>query len=185
MNSATKAWPEGVGGKGNEGVASYVNVPGQADIYGGEAGVEALLTQWFTGFANVTYQDVGQSFIDTSQRGVPHWIINAGLRGNFGTTWNGELLFHHVASTDYPLTNTILQLAPLSGMGPPNQTIGSYNLLNLRLGYRVWKENAPAGYMRDAEIALSVFNALNDNHREHPLGDLLGTRVMGWLTVKL
>lgn len=25
----------------------------------------------------------------------------------------------------------------------------------------------------------------NDTHREHPLGDLLGTRVMGWLTVKL
>ncbi len=22
-------------------------------------------------------------------------------------------------------------------------------------------------------------------HREHPLGDLLGTRVMGWLTAKL
>jgi len=167
------------------GVASYINIPGQADIYGGEVGMEALLTQWFTGFANVTYQDVGQSFIDTSKRGVPQWIINAGLRGSFGTTWNGELLFHHVASTDYPLTNTILSLAPLSGMGPPSQTVGSYNLLNLRLGYRFWQEKAPAGYMREAEIALSVFNALNDTHREHPLGDMLGTRVMGWLTVRL
>jgi hypothetical protein len=39
--------------------------------------------------------------------------------------------------------------------------------------------------MREAELAISVFNALNDNYREHPLGDLLGTRVMGWLTVKL
>lgn len=167
------------------GVASYINIPGQADIYGGEVGMEGLLTQWFTGFANVTYQDVGQSFIDTSQRGVPQWIINAGLRGNFGTTWNSELLFHHVASTDYPLTTTILSLAPLSGIGPPSQTVGSYNLLNLRFGYRFWQEKSPAGYMRDAEIALSVFNALNDTHREHPLGDLLGTRVMGWLTVKL
>ena len=167
------------------GVASYINIPGQADIYGGEVGMEALLTQWFTGFANVTYQDVGQSFIDTSKRGVPQWIINAGLRGNFGTTWNGELLFHHVASTDYPLTNTILQLAPLSGMGPPSQTVGSYNLLNLRLGYRFWQETTTDGSRREAELALSVFNALNDTHREHPLGDLLGTRVMGWLTVTL
>jgi iron complex outermembrane recepter protein len=167
------------------GVASYVNIPGQADIYGGEVGMETLFTEWLSGFANVTYQDVGQSFIDTSRRGVPHWLINAGLRGNFGTTWSGELLFHHVASTDYPLTNTILQLAPLSGMGPPNQTVGSYNLLNLRLGYRFWQQEAVAGYRREAEVALSVFNALNDNHREHPLGDLLGTRVMGWLTLKL
>ncbi len=166
------------------GVASYVNIPGQADIYGGEIGIEALLTQWLTGFANVTYQDVGQSFIDTSQRGVPHWIANAGLRGNLGTTWNGELLFHHVASADYPLTNTILQLAPLSGMGPPNQTVSSYNLLNLRLGYRFWQEAAAAGYRREAEAAVSVFNALNDTHKEHPLGDLIGSRVMGWLTVR-
>jgi len=147
-------------------------------------GLETLLTQWLSGFANVTYQDVGQSFIDTSKRGVPHWLANAGLRGNFGTTWSGELLFHHVASTTYPLTNTILQLAPLSGMGPPNQTIRSYNLLNLRLGYRFWQQEAAAGYKREAEVALSVFNALNDTHREHPLGDLIGSRVMGWLTVR-
>jgi outer membrane receptor protein involved in Fe transport len=166
------------------GVASYVNIPGQADIYGGEVGMEALFTEWLSGFANVTYQDVGQSFIDTSKRGVPHWMVNAGLRGNFGTTWSGELLFHHVASTDYPLTNTILQLAPLSGMGPPNQTVSSYNLLNLRLGYVLWRQQT-ADSVREAELALSVFNALNDTHREHPLGDLLGTRVMGWLTVKL
>ena len=25
--------------------------------------------------------------------------------------------------------------------------------------------------MRDAEVAVSVFNALNDEHKEHPLGD--------------
>jgi iron complex outermembrane receptor protein len=57
-------------------------------------------------------------------------------------------------------------------------------LLNLRLGYLLWHQ--PTGdSVREAELALSVFNALNDQHREHPLGDLLGTRVMGWLTVKL
>jgi len=32
-------------------------------------------------------------------------------------------------------------------------------------------------------VAVSVFNALNDKHREHPLGDVLGSRVMSWLTV--
>jgi len=29
-----------------------------------------------------------------------------------------------------------------------------------------------------------VFNALNDMHKEHPLGDTIGSRVMGWLTLK-
>jgi len=57
--------------------------------------------------------------------------------------------------------------------------------LNLRGAYRFWQETTTDGSRREAELAISVFNALNDTHREHPLGDLLGTRVMGWLTVKL
>jgi iron complex outermembrane receptor protein len=40
------------------------------------------------------------------------------------------------------------------------------------------------GLPRDAEVAVSVFNALNDEHKEHPLGDLISRRVMGWLTVR-
>jgi iron complex outermembrane receptor protein len=46
-------------------------------------------------------------------------------------------------------------------------------MLNLRLGYRFWQQRAAAGYMRDAEVAISVFNALNDEHKEHRLGNLL------------
>ena len=30
----------------------------------------------------------------------------------------------------------------------------------------------------------SAFNALNDKHKEHPLGDTIGSRVLGWLTVR-
>ncbi len=38
--------------------------------------------------------------------------------------------------------------------------------------------------MRDAEVAISALNALNDKHKEHPLGDEIGSRIMGWLTVR-
>jgi hypothetical protein len=38
----------------------------------------------------------------------------------------------------------------------------------MRAGYRFWQHKA-AGYTRDAEVAVSVFNALNDRHKEHPL----------------
>jgi iron complex outermembrane receptor protein len=34
------------------------------------------------------------------------------------------------------------------------------------------------------EVAVSAFNALNDKHKEHPLGDTIGSRVMGWVTVR-
>lgn len=58
----------------------------------------------------------------------------------------------------------------------PNPNVGSYNLLNLRAGDRFWHDKA--------EVAVPAFNALNDKHRERPLGETIGSRVMGWLTVR-
>jgi iron complex outermembrane receptor protein len=165
------------------GVASFVNDQGQADIYGGEAGVEILATKWLTGFANFSYQEIGQSFQGTIRRGAPRFKYNLGLRGEWDNGVSAEALFHHVGSATYPIAATFTQLAPF---GAPiiEPRVGSYNLLNMRAGYRFWQQRAAAGYMRDAEVAVSVFNALDDQHKEHPLGDTIGRRVMGWITVK-
>lgn len=104
-------------------------------------------------------------------------------------TWHpftGELLYHYVGAASYPLSElftTLVQFFPPETV-LPTEDVRSYNLLNLRLGYLIWRQQS-GDHKREAELAISVFNALNDTHREHPLGDLLGTRVMGWLTVKL
>jgi iron complex outermembrane receptor protein len=82
--------------------ASYVNEPGHADIYGGEAGIEFLATSWLTGFANYTYQEIGQSFLGTARRGAPRFKYNAGLRGDWNNGWNGEVALHHVGAATYP-----------------------------------------------------------------------------------
>ena len=50
--------------------------------------------------------------------------------------------------------------------------------------YKFWQQKAEAGYMRDAEVAITAFSALNDQHKEHPVGDTIGSRVMGWVTVR-
>ncbi|HMS82276.1 MAG TPA: TonB-dependent receptor [Nitrospira sp.] len=158
---------------------------GVADLYGGEVGLEVLMTSWLSGFANYAYQDLGQTFSGISRRGFAHHKVNAGLRGKWNQ-FTGELLYHHTSSAAYPLTDLLTNLAPFFPTGTvlPREAIPGYHLVNLRFGYLIW-ENSSVGYIREAEIAVSVFNALNDTHREHPLGDLLGTRVMGWLTVKL
>jgi outer membrane receptor for ferrienterochelin and colicin len=158
---------------------------GVADIYGGEVGAEVLLTSWLSGFANYAYQEVGQTSNGFDRRGFPRHKVNAGLR----VTWSpftGEVLYHLVGDAAYPLADAFTNLALFFPAGTvlPQERVPSYHLLNLRLGYRIWQQEAAAGYMRDAEIAISVFNALNDQHREHPLGDLIGTRAMGWLTVR-
>jgi outer membrane receptor for ferrienterochelin and colicin len=158
---------------------------GVADVYGGEAGVEFLMTSWLSGFANYAYQEIGQTASGFSRRGFPHHKINAGLRVNWNP-FKGEILYHHVGAASYPLADAFTNLAPFFPAGTilPQEQVPSYNLLNLRLGYLIWQQQS-GDHVREAEVAVSVFNALNDTHREHPLGDLLGTRVIGWLTMKL
>ena len=149
---------------------------------GGEAGIEVLATAWLRGFANFASQDVvNQTTIDPRvHRGAPRFKINAGLQGNWNNGFNAEAAVHYVDSATYPVDQNFQTFAGL-GLIPqsavPNNRVDHYTLLNLRCGYRFWHDHA--------EVAVSAFNALNDRHREHPLADVLGSRVMGWLTLRL
>ena len=160
-----------------------MNSSGSADIYGGEAGLEFLATKWLSGFGNFAYQEIGQTLTGTSQRGGPRFKYNAGLRAQWENGLSGEIVYHWVGAATFPLSSIFSMFSDF-GVVPPDPHVGSYHLLNLRGAYRFWQEAAAAGYRREAEVAVSVFNALNDKHREHPLGDLIGSRVMGWLTVR-
>ena len=168
------------------GFAGAVNDPGQADIYGGEAGIEFLATNWLSGFANYAYEQIGQSFTDTTRRGAPRSKINAGVRGEWDNGLNGEVAYHYISGATYPIAASYTAFSPFfsPGVTSPSTRVGSYNLLNIRVAYKFWQEKAEPGYMRDAEVALSAFSALNDTHKEHPLGDTIGSRVMGWITVR-
>ncbi|GMV51387.1 MAG: hypothetical protein AMXMBFR67_29300 [Nitrospira sp.] len=146
---------------------------GEADIYGTEAGVEWLAAKWLSGFANVSYQKIGQTFSGVARRGGPDWKANVGVRGDWESGVNAEVTVNYVASATYPLIEFFTALAPL--LSPTSPVVDSYTLLNLRAGYRFWHDKA--------EVAVAVLNALNDRHREHPLGDVLGSRVMGWMTL--
>jgi iron complex outermembrane receptor protein len=148
---------------------------GEADIYGGEAGIDFLATRWLSGFANIAYQQIGQTLRGNSRRGAPPFKFNVGLRGEWDNGLSGEVALFHVGAATYPISSAFLAFAPF-GVVPPDERVGSYNLLNIRAGYRFWHEKA--------EVAVSVFNALNDRHKEHPLGDTIGSRVMGWLTLR-
>jgi iron complex outermembrane recepter protein len=166
------------------GTSGIVQAGGVADIFGGEAGVEFLATKWLSGFGNFAYQEIGQTLTGTSQRAGPRFKYNAGLHGQWENGLSGEIAYHWVGAATYPLSSAFSMFSDF-GVVSPDSHVGSYHLLNLRTAYRFWQEAAPAGYRREAEVAVSVFNALNDKHRKHPLGDLIGSRMMGWLTEKL
>lgn len=149
---------------------------GEADIFGGEAGIELIATSWLSGYANYTYQEVTQRAAD---RGAPRFKVNVGARGTWENGLSAEINYFHVGSATYPIEG-FFSLLPT----PPNERVHNYDLLNLRGAYRFWQQSATAGYLREAEVAVTAFNALKDSHRQHPLGDLIGSRVMGWLTVR-
>lgn len=156
---------------------TFMNINGQeADIYGGEAGGEYLVTRWLSGFANYSYQEVGQTFSDVFLRAVPRFKANVGVRGEWENGWNGEVVLHHYGAATYPIEQSFQERAATGAIEPVSSRVGSYNLLNLRVGYRFWHEKA--------EAAFTAFNALNDQHKEHPLGDTISSRVIGWLTLK-
>jgi iron complex outermembrane receptor protein len=161
---------------------------GAADIYGAEVGIEAQITTWLSGFANYTYQDIGQTYTSGNSaqtnrvaRGAPKHKVNVGVRAEFENGLNGEALLHYVSSATYPIDSGFAGFVAFGAPPPPNATVGSYVLLNLRGAYKVWRERSTG---REAEVAVTAFNALNDKHKEHPLGETIGSRVMGWLTLK-
>ncbi len=159
---------------------TYVNASGVADIRGFEAGVEIFATPWLRGFANYSYQDTKQSLTGTLRRGGPASMVNAGVTMDWDSGVNGEIAVHYVGSATYPVAPDFSQFVGLGLIPPsavPSDRVPSYTLLNLRAGYRFWHDQA--------EFAVSVYNSLNDRHREHPLGDVIGSRVLGWFTLRL
>ena len=152
---------------------------GETGVYGGEVGVEFQATSWLTGFANYSFQEIEKNTIGHARRGAPQSKVNAGLRGEWENGLSGDMVLHHVGSAQYP----IAQSFDIFGVSPGNRA-ESYTLLNLRAGCRLWEQDAAAGYRQSAEIAVSLFNVFDD-HREHPLGDLISRRIMAWLTLRL
>ena len=148
---------------------------GEADIYGTEAGIEFLATSWLTRYTNVSYRKIVQTFTGVSHRGGPDWKANLGLRDDWDSGLNGEVAVRYVAEASYPLIELFTALAPVR---PPSirPSADSYTLLNLLGGYRFWHDKA--------EVAVAGCHALHDGPKEHRLGDTLGSRVMGWVTLR-
>ena len=162
----------------------FENRAGKAKFYGGEFGLELLFTSWLQGFSNVSFVKVDDMFGGTNQREAPRVKYNAGLRAEFDNGVSGDAAVSYVDSTSYRIDSDFNN-APLFGNATPSRKIDSYTLVSLRAAYRFWKEQSDTGHPREAEVAVTAFDALNDKHKEYPVGDTMGSRVMGWLTVVL
>jgi len=116
---------------------------------------EFLLTTRLSGFANATWERVKDPDTEADLDGVPAQKYNAGLRYNGPRNLQADLYFHHVATSRW-----------LS-----KDTSDAYTLVNARLGYAL--------HRGDVEVALAVFNLLDDRHHEFVQGQEIGRRITG------
>ncbi len=152
--------------EGDPMILTYFN-RGKAQVYGGEIGGELLIRTWLITFANYAHQQVDDDSPPPIRRAAPRHKVNGGVRIQPGNGLTADLLIHYVSKINYPET--------LDNPGQTRET-DAYTLVNLRTGYRFLQDKA--------ELVLSVFNLFNDIHREYPLGDEIGTRVLGTLNLR-
>jgi len=140
-----------------------------------ELGLDCLLTDWLTGFANYTYQYIHRS--DTGSTEVdPRHMVNFGLRAKKGKIYSG--ITCHFVDTYYEILDAA---NPALGRLTSPQKVDPYITLDARIAYKL-NDNL--------EFALTALNLLNDEHYETNRtggwinGDKVGRRIMASLSYK-
>lgn len=170
----TGLYPVGLGGWENQ-CQAY-------NVYGGEAGVRTFPVEGLDLHANYTLNTAQQDNsgctaeqlqrIVADQRTSNH-KVNAGIQLRTKAGIDGSIDFHYVAPQVWAeqVTNFVRQQIEQQRF-----QISDYTLLNARLGYRFFSDQA--------ELSVTAFNLLDIQHRQHPFGQLIGRRVMAMATYR-
>ncbi|HXN34203.1 MAG TPA: TonB-dependent receptor, partial [Polyangiaceae bacterium] len=147
-------------------------------VYGAELGLRTFPIEGLDVYANYTLMDVNQ---DNSRcAGTPlndartsAHKLNAGVQVRTPIGVGGSVDFHYVSPQDWAEQVIDVQRQRLAFQ---SFHLDAYTLLNARVGYR---------FLRDhAELSAVAFNLLDDKHREHPFGQVLDRRLMGFFSCK-
>jgi outer membrane receptor for ferrienterochelin and colicin len=152
------------------------------NVFGAELGVRAFPTEGLDLYANYTAMNVStdksacteeqKAATVDDQRTSAH-KINAGVQVRTKAGIDGSVDFHFVSSQAWAEQVTNIQLQRIEYHLFP---LDAYTLLNARIGYRFLKNQA--------EVSATAFNLLGIEHREHPFGQLVGRRAMGFFTYR-
>ncbi len=147
-------------------------------VYGAELGLRTFPVEGLDVYANYTLMDVQQdnSRCDASRlndaRTSAH-KVNAGIQVRTTLGLGGSVDFHYVSPEDWAEQVIDVQRQRFAFQ---SFHLDAYTLLNARIGYRFLREQA--------EVSAVAFNLLDDRHREHPFGQVLDRRLMGFFGLK-
>jgi iron complex outermembrane receptor protein len=138
---------------------------------GGEAEVELFITEWLRGSLNYAYTEVKDTDTNEIIKMTPKNKINGGIRLILKNGFSSSLMVHYASDTYWPATLKIEE--PMEFDVPLGKT-DPYTIVNLRIGYKFLKDKI--------EVAASAFNLLNDEHKEYPIAEDLGRRIVGTIS---
>ena len=136
---------------------SYYNIV-KSESIGGEVDVTFYATKWLEGFANYSYQRQTDKLTNQRIKSMPEHKLNGGVRLTFNDI-RANIVAHYISQTENY-----------------NTRLDAYMLVNARVAYSMMEERS--------EISLSAFNLLNNKHREHPLGDEIGRKLIGSISYR-
>ncbi len=153
------------------------------NVYGAELGLRTFPVEGLDVYANYTLMKVDE---DTSGCSAEQLSLlapdartstskfNAGVQLRTKAGIDAELDFHFVSPQSWAE-----QVSDVEKQQVVYQSfyLPSYELLNARLGYRFLRH-------RQAEISGVAFNLLDDKHREHPFGQIIGRQLMGFFSYR-
>lgn len=149
-------------------------------VGGGELGVRVYPTEGLDLFANYALNYEAQQKpsgcdVPKDERTSKH-KVNAGVQVRTKLGINGEITFSYQSPQVWNE-----QVATLQGIVYEQFPLPAYTLLNGRVGYRFYKDRA--------ELSAVVYNALADAFgppaQQHPFGNQVGRRVMGFVSYSL
>jgi len=163
----------------NVGFGGWDNSADVYNVVGGELAARTYPVEGLDIFANYA---INQSFQQHAIPGTPddqrtsRHKFNAGVQLRTKIGFNGEISFYYQSAQVWAE-----QVATLSGIVVKQFPLPAYTMLNGRVGWRFYKDRI--------EVSAAVFNALagvgTDVAQQHPFGNRIGRRFMGFFSYSL
>jgi outer membrane receptor for ferrienterochelin and colicin len=149
------------------------------NVFGGEIGAHVYPTEGLDIFANYAINYTAQQIVEVGElpdQRTSHHKVNLGVQLRTKIGFNGEITFYYQSSEVWSE-----QVATLTGIVYQQFPLPGYTLLNGRVGWRFFHDKI--------EVSTTVFNALaglfGPPPQQHPFGNQIGRRVMGFLSYSL
>jgi outer membrane receptor for ferrienterochelin and colicin len=161
---------------------SYDNQCQSYNVYGAELGVRTFPVEGLDLYANYTLMKVAQDNTNCTPEQLSVLAndartsankLNGGVQLRTKVGVDAEVDVHYVSPEDWAEQVSSFQRQQLIYQ---SFHLDAYTLLNARLGYRFLRNQM--------EVSGVAFNLLDDQHREHPFGQLIDRRLMGFFTYR-